>query len=152
MKMKRSAASLKPEISTFHRERSEDLHRERTEALEEILLDHFPDVASPAMQDGASRIKRHSDCRLYLRERRHDELHRVDVHMQKCRPRLRQPVLHRSFELVRARNRLAPETQRARDPGKVRILQLRKGIEHPLGLLLNLHKAQLAVVKYGNLD
>ena len=52
------------------------------------------------MQDGASRIKRHPDRRLYLHEWRHDELHRVDVHMQKCWPWLRQPVLHSSFELV----------------------------------------------------
>jgi hypothetical protein len=78
--------------------------------LEEILLHHFPDVASPAMQDGASRIKRHPDRRLYLHEWRHDELHRIDVHVQKRRPRLRQPVLHGRFELVRVRNRLASET------------------------------------------
>src|ERR1700732_4202391 len=71
-----------------------------TEVLEEILLHHFPDVASPAMQDGASRIKCHPDRRLYLHEWRHDELHRVDVHMQKCGPWLRQPVLHSSFELI----------------------------------------------------
>src|SRR6266481_7515422 len=81
-----------------------------TPRLEKILLHHFPDVASPAMQDGASRIKRHPDRWLYLLEWRHDELHRVDVHMQKCWPWLRQPVLHSSFELVCVRNRLAPET------------------------------------------
>jgi hypothetical protein len=62
------------------------------------------------MQDGASRIKRHPDRRLYLHEWRHDELHRVDVYVEECWPRLRQPVLHGSFELVRVRNRLAPET------------------------------------------
>src|SRR3984893_5634746 len=123
-----------------------------TPQLEEILLHHFPDVASPAMQDGASRIKRRPDRRLYLHEWRHDELHRVDVHVQKCWPWLRQPVLHSSFELVRARNRLAPETQRARDPCKVRILQLREGIEHSLSLLLDPHKPKLAVVIDGNLD
>src|SRR5216684_5076266 len=78
--------------------------------LEEILLHHFPNIASPAMQDGAGRIKRHPDRRLYLREWRHDELHRVNVHVQKRWPWLRQPVLHSSFELVRIRNRLAPET------------------------------------------
>src|SRR3982074_3964932 len=72
-----------------------------TPHLEEILPHHFPDVASPAMQDGASRIKGHPDRRLYLHEWRHDELHRVDVHVQKCGPWLRQPVLHSSFELVR---------------------------------------------------
>src|SRR4029077_16643008 len=78
--------------------------------LEEILLHHFPDVSSTAVQDGASRIERHPDCRLYLHKWRHDELHRVDVHVQKCRPWLREPVLDSSFKLVRARNRLAPET------------------------------------------
>jgi hypothetical protein len=81
-----------------------------TPRLEEILLHHFPDVASPAMQDGAGRIKSHPDRRLYLRERRHDKLHRVDVHVQKCGPWLRQPVLDRSLQLVCVRNRLAPET------------------------------------------
>src|SRR5713226_5014644 len=81
-----------------------------TPQLEEILPHHFPDVASPAMQDGASRIKRHPDRRLYLHEWRHDELHRVDVHVQKRGPWLRQPVLDRGLQLVRARNRLAPET------------------------------------------
>src|SRR6202163_4229547 len=80
-----------------------------TPQLEEILLHHFPDVASPAMQDGASRIKRHPDRRLYLHEWRHDELHRVDVHVQQCWPWLRQPVLDRGLQLARARNRLAPE-------------------------------------------
>src|SRR5450631_1281125 len=48
--------------------------RKMTPRLEEILFHHFPDVASPAMQDGASRIERHSDRRFYLRERRHHEL------------------------------------------------------------------------------
>src|SRR5216684_7282376 len=57
-----------------------------TPRLEEILPHHFPDVASPAVQDGASRIERHPDRRLYLRERRHDELHRVDVHVQERGP------------------------------------------------------------------
>src|SRR6267154_995138 len=84
--------------------------RKTTPQLEEILLHHFPDVASPTVQDGASRIKRHPDRRLYLHEWRHDELHRVDVHVQKRWPWLRQPVLHSSFELVRGRNCLAPET------------------------------------------
>src|SRR3954452_8272880 len=79
------------------------------DALEEILLHHFPNVASPTMQNRASRIKRHPDRRLCLHEWRHDELHRVDMHVQQRGPRLRQPVLHRSFELVRIRNRLAPE-------------------------------------------
>src|SRR5258708_33057901 len=78
--------------------------------LEEILLHHFPDVASPAMQDGASRIKRHPDRWLELHEWRHDELHRVDVHVQKRGPLLRQPVLDRALQLIRTRNRLAPET------------------------------------------
>src|SRR3982074_751769 len=123
-----------------------------TPHLEEILPHHFPDVASPAMQDGASRIKGHPDRRLYLHEWRHDELHRVDVHVQKCGPWLRQPVLDRGLQLVRVRNRLAPETSRARNPCKIRGLQLREGIEHPLGLLLDLHKAKLAVVIDGNLD
>src|ERR1700692_1722792 len=80
-----------------------------TPRLEEILPHHFPDVPSTAVQDGASRIKRHPDRRLNLHEWRHDELHRVDVHVQKCWPWLRQPVLDRGLQLVRARNRLAPE-------------------------------------------
>src|SRR5258707_7116928 len=123
-----------------------------TPRLEEILRHHSLDVPSTAVQNGASRIERHSDRRLYLHEWRHDELHRVDVHVQKRGPWLRQPVLDRGLQLVRARNRLAPETQRARNPCKIRISQLREGIEHPLGLLLNLHKAELTVVIDGNLD
>src|SRR5450755_4696989 len=79
-----------------------------TPQLEEMLPHHFPNVASAAMQDGASRIERHPDRRLYLHEWRHDELHRVDVHVQKFGPWLRQPVLHSSIELVRVRDRLAP--------------------------------------------
>jgi hypothetical protein len=62
------------------------------------------------MQDRASRIERHPDCRFELHEWRHDELHRVDVHVQKRWSRLRQPVLDRSLRFVRARNGLAPET------------------------------------------
>src|SRR5712671_1448890 len=96
--------------------------------LEEILLDHFPDVAAPAMQNGASRIKRHPDRRLNLHEWRHDELHRIDVHVQKRWPWLRQPVLDRGLQLVRARNGLAPETQRARNPCEIRVLQFRESI------------------------
>src|SRR5882672_1018651 len=110
---------------------------------EEILLHHFPDIASPAVQNRAGRVKRHPDRRLYLREWRHHELHRVDVHMQKRRPRLRQPVLDCGLQLVRARHRLAPETQRASNACKVRVLQLREGIEHALSLLLDLDKAKL---------
>src|SRR5258705_8128689 len=79
-----------------------------TPQLEKILLHHFPDVPSTAVQDGASRIERHSDHRLYLHEWRHDELHRVDVHVQKRGPWLRQPVLDRGLQLVGARNRLKP--------------------------------------------
>src|ERR1700747_3038876 len=97
-----------------------------TFGLQEILLHHFPDVASPAMQDRTSRIKCHSDRRLYLREWRHDELHRVDVHMQKRGPWVRQPVLDRGLQLVRTRNRVAPETQRPRNACKIRVFQLRK--------------------------
>src|SRR5260221_6809629 len=74
------------------------------------------------------------------------------LHVQKCGPWLRQPVLDRGLQLVRVRNRLAPETYRARDPSKIGILQLREGIEHALRLLLNLHKAKLAVVVDGDLD
>src|SRR5258705_3297822 len=84
------------------------LHRGRRHQLEEILPHHFPDVPSTAVQDGASRIERHSDRRLYLHELRHDELHRVDVHVQKRGPWLRQPVLDRGLQLVGARNRLKP--------------------------------------------
>src|SRR6267142_5671772 len=123
-----------------------------TPQLEKILLHHFPDVPSTAVQDGASGIERHSDRRLYLHEWRHDELHRVDVHVQKRGPWLRQPALDCGLQLGRARTRLAPETQRARNPCKIRISQLREGIEHPLGLLLNLLKAELTVVIDGNLD
>jgi hypothetical protein len=79
--------------------------------LGKILLHHFPDVPSAAVQDRASRIKRHPDRRLHLHERRHDELHWIDVHVQECWPRLRQPILDGSFKPVCARNRLAPETQ-----------------------------------------
>src|SRR5258706_16341774 len=75
-----------------------------TPRLEKILLHHFPDVPSTAVQDGASRIKRHPDRRLYLHEWRHDELHRVDVHVQKCGPWLPEPVLDRGLQLVRAGN------------------------------------------------
>src|SRR5450631_1605291 len=84
--------------------------RKMTPRLEEILFHHFPDVASPAMQDGASRIERHSDRRFYLRERRHHELHRVDVHVQERGPWLRQPVLDRGLQLICVRDRFAPET------------------------------------------
>ncbi|WP_247383614.1 MULTISPECIES: transposase [unclassified Bradyrhizobium] len=38
------------------------------------------------MQDGTSGIKRHPDRRLDLHEWRHDELHRVDVHVQNAGP------------------------------------------------------------------
>ena len=70
-----------------------------TPRLEEILLHHFPDVPATVVQNGASRIKRHPDCRLYLHEWRHDELlHRVDMHVQKCGPWLRQPV--RGFAVI----------------------------------------------------
>src|SRR5258708_12875279 len=71
-----------------------------TPRLEEILPHHFPDVASPAVQDGASRIERHPDRRLYLHEWRHDELHRVDVHVHKRRPCLRSPFLPSTSHLT----------------------------------------------------
>jgi hypothetical protein len=51
-----------------------------------------------------------------------------------------------------ARCRGAPARLRWRAPCKVRVLQLREGVEHPLSLLLDLHKAKLAVVIDGNLD
>src|SRR4051794_37207042 len=57
--------------------------RKATLQLEKILLHHFPDVTSPAVQNRASRVKRHPDRGLYLHEWRHDELHRIDVHVQK---------------------------------------------------------------------
>src|SRR5216684_3179815 len=82
-----------------------------TPQLEEILLRHFPDIPTTAVENGASRIERHSDCRLYLHEWWHDKLHRVDVHVQKRGPWLRQPVLDRGLQLVRARNRLAPRSE-----------------------------------------
>src|ERR1700688_1919229 len=53
-----------------------------TAHLDEILLHHFPNVASSIVHNGASRIKRHSDSDrwLYLHKQQYDEPHRVDVH------------------------------------------------------------------------
>src|ERR1700686_5445524 len=53
-----------------------------TSHLDEILLHHFPNVASSIVHNGASRIKRHSDSDrwLYLHKQQYDEPHRVDVH------------------------------------------------------------------------
>lgn len=120
--------------------------------LEEIFLHHLPDVSATTMQDGTRGIERHSDCGFDLHEWRHDKLHRVDVHVQKRRSRLGQPVLDRGVQFVRMRNGLPPKAQRARNTGEIRILQLREGIEHAFGLLLDLDKAKLAVVIDSNLD
>src|SRR6266702_8267148 len=45
-----------------------------------------------------------------------------------------------------------PQRPSARNPREIRVLQFRESIEHALGLLLDLHKAELAVVIDGNLD
>jgi hypothetical protein len=53
-----------------------------TPHLDEIFLHRFPNVAYSTVQNGTSRIERHSesDRRLYLHKQQHDEPHRVDVH------------------------------------------------------------------------
>ena len=58
-----TSEQIQSEISAFHRERGENLH------LEEILLHHFPDIASPAVQDGAS-ITARASLRLSIRIKR----------------------------------------------------------------------------------
>src|SRR6266480_5391494 len=75
---------------------------------EEILLHHLPDIVSPAVQYRASRIKRHSDRGFDGHERRHHELHGIEVHMQERRSRLGQPDLDGALELVRLGDRSAP--------------------------------------------
>jgi len=98
------------------------------------------------VQNRTGRIECHPNCRLYLHEWRHDELQRVDVHVQEGGPGLGQPDPNGALELVSLGHCLAPETERTRDLREIRVLQFCEGIEHAFRLLLDLDKAELAVV------
>lgn len=57
-----------------------------------------------------------------LHEWRHDELHRVDVHVKKRRSRLRQPVLDRGLQFVRIRSSLPQRPSARATPAKFGIV------------------------------